>query len=81
MLDFLYSNIYIYIYIYIELQGRLIPKVLDSDRGAVIKFFKQRNSCFPKQIVSGRSLLQWGDPPLKKAPARNNIYIYIYLNI
>ena len=55
------KNIYIYIYIYkIELQGRLIPKVLDSDRGAVIKFFKQRNYCFPKQIVSGRSLLQWG---------------------
>ena len=47
-------------YIYIELQGRLIPKVLDSDRGAVIKFFKQKNYCFPKQIVSGRSLLQWG---------------------
>ena len=40
-----------------ELQGRLIPKVLDSDRGAVIKFFKQRNYCFPKQIVSGRRVL------------------------
>ena len=45
-----------HIHIYIELQGRLIPKVLESDRGAVIKFFKQRNYCFPKQIVSGRSL-------------------------
>ena len=82
----------VYIYIYIELQGRLVPKVLDSDRGAVIKFFKQRNYCFPKQIVSGRSLLQWGK---KKALARNNlfgktvvslfkelyIYIYIYMYI
>ena len=36
-----------------------------------IKFFKQRNYCFPKQIVSGRSLLL---PPLKKAPARNNLF-------
>ena len=36
----IYLYIYIYIYIYIELQGRLIPKVLDSDRGAVVKFFK-----------------------------------------
>ena len=39
------------------LQGMLIPKVLDSDRGAVIKFFKQRNYWFPKHIISGRSLL------------------------
>ena len=30
----------------IELEGRLIPKVLNSDRGAVIEFFKQRNSSF-----------------------------------
>ena len=45
----IYMYIYTYIYTYIELQGRLIPKVLDSDRGAVIEFFKQRNYCFPKQ--------------------------------
>ena len=92
----------IYIYTYIELVGRLIPKVLDYGRGAVIEFFKQRKYCFPKQIVSGRSLLQWGmkkstiqftythicqlnshicelncrffHPPLKKAPARNNLF-------
>ena len=48
-----------------RLPGRVIPKVLDSDRGAVIKFFKQRNYWFPKQIFSGRSLPQ-------KAPARNS---------
>ena len=30
-----------------DLEVRLIPKVLDSDRGAVIQFFKQKNYCFP----------------------------------
>ena len=56
-----YCTMYIiliyYIHIYMGLQGRLIPKVLDSDRGAVIKFFKHRNYWFPKQIISGWSLL------------------------